>query len=177
MTSRSNSLSRQPFADFLNSMGSVWGNYIVNPAVAKANEQSGDWGHAWLLDHDAGSGPYVMASVDPEQNTITLERYADYWGATNDRGNIDTAIIRWGAEPAAARSMLEKGDADAWVNPQAPDYAALEALDSMTAIKFPSIMQYYLALNGSVEPLSDAKVRQALQYTFNTDEVDQRYLQ
>jgi len=162
---------KQPFADFLNSMGSVWGNYIVNPVVAKANEQSGDWGHAWLMEHDAGSGPYVMASVDPEQNTITLERYADYWGATSDRGNIDTAIIRWGTEPAAARSMLEKGDADAWVNPQAPDYAALKALDGMTAIKFPSIMQYYLALNGSVEPLTNPKVRQALQYTFNTDKV------
>jgi peptide/nickel transport system substrate-binding protein len=162
---------KQPFADFLNSMGSVWGNYIVNPAVAKANEQSGDWGHAWLMEHDAGSGPYVMASVNPEQNTITLERYADYWGATNARGNIDSAIIRWGTEPASARSMLEKGDADAWVNPQAPDFAALQALDGMTAIKYPSIMQYYLAFNGSVEPLSDPKVRQALQYTFNTDKV------
>jgi peptide/nickel transport system substrate-binding protein len=161
----------QPFADFLNSMGSVWGNYIVNPVVAKANEQSGDWGHAWLMEHDAGSGPYVMASVDPEQNTITLERYNDYWGATNARGNIDTAIIRWGTEPASARSMLEKGDADAWVNPQAPDYTAIQALEGMTAIKYPSIMQYYLALNGSIEPLTDPKVRQALQYTFNTDTV------
>ncbi len=162
---------KQPFADFLNSMGSVWGNYIVNPTITKANEQSGDWGHTWLLDHDAGSGPYVMASVDPEQNTITLQRHEDYWGATNERGNIDSAIIRWGAEAAAARSMLEKGDADAWVNPQAPDYAALETMDSMTAIKFPSIMQYYLALNGSVVPLTDVRVRQALQYTFNTDVV------
>jgi peptide/nickel transport system substrate-binding protein len=162
---------KQPFADFLNSMGSVWGNYIVNPIVAKANEQAGDWGHTWLLDHDAGSGPYVMASVDPEQNTITLQRYADYWGATSARGNIESAIIRWGAEPAAARSMLEKGDADAWVNPQAPDYAVLQGTDGVTAVKYPSIMQYYLALNGSVEPLADSKVRQALQYTFNTEKV------
>jgi peptide/nickel transport system substrate-binding protein len=162
---------KQPFADFLNSMGSVWGNYIVNPVVAKANEQSDDWGHAWLLENDAGSGPYIIASVDPEQNTITLQRYPDYWGATNARGNIESAIIRWGTESAAARSMLEKGDADAWVNPQAPDYAVLQATDGMTAIKYPSIMQYYLALNGSVEPLTDVKVRQALQYTFNTDKV------
>jgi len=162
---------KQPFADFLNSMGSVWGNYIVNPVVAKANEKETDWGHAWLLDHDAGSGPYVMASVDPEQNTITLERYADYWGGIKDQGNIESAIIRWGTEPAAARSMLEKGDADAWVNPQAPDYAALQSTEGMTAIKYPSIMQYYLAFNGSVAPLDDPKVRQALQYTFDTEKI------
>jgi peptide/nickel transport system substrate-binding protein len=162
---------KQPFSDFLNSMGSVWGNYIVNPAVAKANEKDNDWGHAYLLDHDAGSGPYSLASFDHANNQITLERFKDYWGGWSNPSPIDKAYIRWLPEATMARSMLEKGDADIVVNLSSEDFAALEKASGFDSQKHPSIMQYYLSLNGSSEALKNAKVRQALQYSFNTDQV------
>lgn len=161
----------QPFSDFLNSMGSVWGNYIVNPKVAKANEKDKDWGYAWLLDHDAGSGPYVLTSFDHANNQITLDRYSNYWGGWKNQKPIAKAIFRWLPEATMARSMLEKGDADIVVNLQSTDFAALQKATGFVSEKHPSIMQYYLGMNGSVKPLDDARVRQALQYSFNTDKV------
>ncbi len=161
---------KEPFADFLNSMGSAWGNYIVNPVVARANEKEGDWGHAWLLDHDAGSGPYTLAAFDRAANTITLERFKDYWGGVPSTAP-EKVIIRWITEPATARALLEKGEADVWVNPPTTDFQALSGKAGFTAGKYPGIMQYYLGFNNSVEPLNNVKVRQALQYSFNTDKI------
>ena len=162
---------KQPFSDFLNSMGSVWGNYIVNPAVAKSNEVDKDWGYAYLLDHDAGSGPYTLANFDHANNQITLERFKDYWGGWTNPSPIDKAFIRWLPEATMARSMLEKGDADIVVNLSSEDFAALEKAPGFDSQKHPSIMQYYLGMNSSSKALENVKVRQALQYSFNTDKV------
>lgn len=159
----------QPFGDFLNSMGSVWGNYIVNPAVVKANEINGDHGHAYLLDHDAGSGPYTITSFDHTPSQITLERVATYWGGWNNPQPIDRAIIRWLAEPTAARAMLEKGDADVLINPQATDFVTLQSAANIKTAHYPGIMQYYLGLNTAVKPLDDVRVRRALAHSLNTE--------
>jgi peptide/nickel transport system substrate-binding protein len=162
---------KQPFSDFLNSLGSVWGNYIVNPKVCKDHEKDGDYGYNWLLDHDAGSGPYTMESFDHANNTITLARYKDYWKGWSNSKAPEKAIIRWLADPTQARLMLEKGEADIAVNLPTTDFAALQKASGFSSNTYPSIMQYYLAMNGTVKPLDNAKVRQALQYTFNGDKV------
>ncbi len=166
----------KPFSDFKNALSSVWGAYIVNPAVVKANEGkkddgSSDWGNAWLKEHDAGSGPYVMSSFDAANNTVTLERYKDYWGGWANPKPVEKVIIRWLAEATGARPLLEKGDADILVNPPATDFEALGKTSGIATKKFPSIMQYYIALNGSAKPLDDVRVRQALAYSFNLDKV------
>lgn len=162
----------QPFGDFINALGSVWGNYIVNPVVCKANEKDGDWGHAYLLDHEAGSGPYQMTSYDTAANQITLERYAAYWGGWDQNPNpIEKVIIRRLAEDSGARPLLEAGDADVAINLPATDFAAMESNTAFVTHKYPSIMQYYLALNGQMAPTDNVKVRQALAYSFNYDAV------
>lgn len=161
----------QPFGDFLNALGSVWGNYIVNPVIARANEKDGDWGHAYLKTNEAGSGPYKMTSFDTANNTITLERVADYWGGWKNEKPIDKAIFRWLADPTGARPQLEKGDADIAINLPTTDFAALEKATGFVSAKYPSIMQYYLALNGQMKPTDNVKVRQALAYSFNYDAV------
>jgi peptide/nickel transport system substrate-binding protein len=162
---------KAPFADFLNSLGSVWGNYIVNPTLCKANEKDSDWCHAWIMENDAGSGPYTMTSYDKANNQITLERFKDYWGGWNNPAPIEKVIYRWLAETSAARTLLEKGDVDVAVNLPSTDYAALEKTSGFVSVKYPSIMQYYLGFNNSAEPLTNKKVRQALLYSFNYDKV------
>ncbi|MEI7989928.1 MAG: ABC transporter substrate-binding protein, partial [Chloroflexota bacterium] len=166
----------KPFSDFLNALSSVWGAYIVNPAVAKANEAkkddgSSDLGNAYLKEHDAGSGPYVLTSVDAANNTITLDRYKDYWGGWKNAKPVEKAIIRWLAEAANGRALIEKGEADVAVNLPATDFAALEKASGMVAKKYPSIMQFHIAFNSASKPLDNPKVRQALMYTFNSDQI------
>jgi peptide/nickel transport system substrate-binding protein len=166
----------KPFSDFKNALSSVWGAYIVNPTVVKAHETkkddgSSDWGNAWLKEHDAGSGPYVMSSFDTANNTITLERNKEYWGGWTNSKPVEKVIIRWLAEATGARPMLEKGDVDIVINPPANDFDALGKTSGIVAKKFPSIMQFYIALNGSAKPLNDVRVRQALAHSFDVDKV------
>ena len=161
----------KPFSDFLNAMGSVWGNYIVNPVVCKAHETNNDWCHAWLPENEAGSGPYSMTKYDKANNQVTLERFKDYWGGWTNPKPIEEAIFMWLADPTSARQMLERGDADVAINLSATDFAALEKTSGFVSKKYPSIMQYYIALNGSVKPLTDPKVRQALGYSFDYNKV------
>jgi len=166
---------KEPFADFLNSMGSVWGNYIVNPKLVKEHETNGDWGYEWLKQNEAGSGPYVISKIDTAGNQIFLDRSKEYWGGWKNPNPVEKVIIRWLAEPTGARPLIEKGGenggADIAVNLPATDFDALEKTDGITSMKYPSIMQYYIAMNSSVDPLKDAKVRQALQYSFNDPKV------
>jgi len=164
---------KQPFADFLNSMGSMWGNYIVSPKTVTQHVKGQDWGHAWLQQHDAGSGPYTLESIDSGGSEVTLTRYPKYWGGWTSAIPIEKVIVRWLSDPAQARPLLEKGEADIVVNLPAADYATLENTSMFVNHKYPSIMQYYLGMNGSQEPLADARVRQALHYSFNTDRVIQ----
>jgi len=164
---------KQPFADFLNSLGSVWGNYIVNPKVCKEHEQNNDWCHSYLMENEAGSGPYTMTQFDKANNQITLERFANYWGGWENPNPVEKVVIRWLAEPSGARPLLERGDADIAVNLPTTDFAALEGTAGFISKRYPSIMQYYLAMNGSAKPLDNVKVRQALQHTLDIDKVIQ----
>jgi peptide/nickel transport system substrate-binding protein len=163
----------QPFADFLNALGSVWGGYIVNPAVTNAHVANNDWGYTYLLDHDAGSGPYVLTSFDHASKTITLDRFANYWGGWQGNNHVEKAIIRWLPDATTARPMIEKGDADVLVNPPVTDFLALKSTPKLVSYQNPSIMQYYVSMNTSVKPLDNLQVRQALQYSFDTDKIIQ----
>jgi peptide/nickel transport system substrate-binding protein len=162
---------KSAYADFGAAMGSVWGNYIINPKLCKEHEVNGDWCYNWLLTNDAGSGPYKLANVDTATNTITLERHAKWWKKWENNKAPDKVIIRWLSDPSQARLMLEKGEADIAVGLPTNDYLALSKTAGFVPYKNPSIMQYYLAFNGSAAPLDNKLVRQALQYSFNTDKV------
>jgi len=168
----------KPFADFLKSMTSPWGNSIVNPAITKAHEGklgdgSPDWGYNWLITdaNEAGSGPYKFTSKDATLKQITLDRDPNYWGGWQGDKFIDKVIIRWDVPSATARLMLEKGDADYAPNLAASDFAALEKTTGVVTAKYQDTMQYYLGFNNSSKQLTDVHVRQALLYSFNYDQV------
>src|SRR5690349_17172951 len=63
---------------------------IVDSKVVKTHESAGDFGSAWLLDHSAGSGPYVV----------------DHW--TKDVEVLLTANPNYGGDKPALTSVLIK---------------------------------------------------------------------
>ena len=161
----------QPFGDFLASLTSAWGNYIVSPTTVQAHVVDGDQARAWLGDHDAGSGPYTMASNDHASVTVTLERFADYWGGWSDGPHIDKAIYRFGVDSAQARSLIERGDADVALPLTADDFTPLKDFADVVTYAYPSTRDRVFVWNNSVAPFTDKKVRQALQYTLDFDTI------
>lgn len=162
---------KEPYTDFLASVGGLWGNYIINPAVCQEHEVNGDWCSAWLQSNDAGSGPYTLAGVDPAGQTVSLSRYQDWWQTwSNNKKAPDHVLIRWLDDPGQARLLLEQDEADILINPPAADFAALRAAGYSTS-RNTAMTQYYLAFNSSAAPLDDPLVRQALQYSFPAERV------
>ena len=161
---------KQPFSPFLNSLGSVFANLIMNPAVVAANATEEDpYAHEYLVTHAAGSGPYLLDSFAPELNQAILVRNLDWWQSWPEGPHIDKVVVQYIQENATARLMLEQGDADYVAGITAEAMDALETMPGIVTFEGLSIAQSYIALNVHVAPFDNVKVRQALAYALNYD--------
>ncbi len=167
----------QPFGNFLWSMSSAWGNEIVNPALVqqhlgKLADGTPDYGSTWLFDHEAGSGPYSMVSVDKTNNTLTLARNPAWFHGWPSNGNmINQIIIRTNVDSENARLMLEKGDIDMALTLDATDFDAIKSTSGIITQTYPSLQQDYIGFDNASPKLKDVRVRQALLYSFPYTEV------
>jgi peptide/nickel transport system substrate-binding protein len=65
----------------------------------------------WLFDHEAGTGPYMLESWDPGQQTITMVKFPDYWGGWEGQ-HLDKIVQRFVTETSTRKLMLETGEVD-----------------------------------------------------------------
>ncbi len=70
---------KEPDALFMGALSRI---YILNSALVEQN-MGDDGGQSWLLNNDAGSGPYTFGSE--ESGTYTLQRFDDYWNFDENR--------------------------------------------------------------------------------------------
>ena len=127
--------------------------YVVNSALVQANEQDGDFGETWLNDHDAGSGPYVLTSFEPEQQ-FTIERFPEYWKGW-DGNHIDRAIFRVIKEESARRLALENAEVDWAMIGSVETFNALVDNPDLQTFSDPTLNQLYFAFNQESEYLRD----------------------
>ena len=139
--------------------------YIVNSALVKANEQSADFGETWLNDHDAGSGPYILTSFEPEQQ-FTIEAFPEYWKGW-DGNHVDRAIFRVIKEESARRLALENAEVDWAMIGSVETFNALVDNPDLQTFSDPTLNQLYFAFNQESEYLRDPKVREALSLVYD----------
>lgn len=161
----------QLFSPFLSSLGSVFANSVVNPAIVEANSTGDeDLGHEWLLTHGAGSGAYVLDSFDQDLGRATLVRNENWWQGWSDGPHLDRILVQWIPEAATARLMLEQGDADYVAGVESEALEALaESPGIVPIIADVSLGQSYIALNTQMAPWDNRALRQALGYALNYD--------
>jgi len=82
---------------------------IVDSKVVKQHESNGDWGHGWLDDHSAGSGPFVLDRWD-RGSQIVLKANPRY--DLGPRPSITRAVFSNVTESSAQYDLLQKGQAD-----------------------------------------------------------------
>jgi peptide/nickel transport system substrate-binding protein len=107
-----------------------------------------------------GTGPYRLAEWNPGQN-ITLERRDDYWGEAPAVGKA-TYVFR--TDPAVAAAMVTQGEADL-----APSIAAVDATNPDTDVAYLNSETLYLRLDSAIDPISDIRVRRALNMAIDRD--------
>lgn len=138
---------------------------VVNPNVTKANAEDGDMGSGYLDDNSAGSGPYILKEWTRNERVV-LEANPNYWG---EQPEIDRIILIDIPESSSQLVQLKGGSIDiAWnlEYDQIPDVEETEGLYTSTA---PLFKQIYFAMNASMEPLDNVKVRQALKTAIDTE--------
>jgi peptide/nickel transport system substrate-binding protein len=100
-----------------------------------------------------GTGPYKLAEWNPGQN-ITLERRDDYWG---EAPAVTKATYVFRTDPAVAAAMVAQGEADL-----APSISAIDATNPDTDVSYLNSETLYLRIDSAVDPISDKRVREAL---------------
>ena len=136
---------------------------IVNPNITEENAKEGDMGMAYLADHSAGSGPYVLVSWERNQK-IVLESNKYYWGR---KPQIEKIIIMDIPEPSSQLLQLKGGSIDIAWNLEYDQIPEVEATEGLHTITTPQFKLIYLGMNAEHPPLDNVLVRRAIKSTID----------
>ncbi len=116
--------------------------------------------------HPVGTGPFELQSWDRGES-VTLKANGNYWG---EKPHFDKAVIVAIDDPKARADALTNGEIDGFDLVGPADIAGLEA-DGFQIINRDAFNVLYLGMNQQAKPLGDIRVRQAIAYALNKDEV------
>ena len=155
-------------------VASCYGAWIYSPKVvelAGAKNMTDPKIHDWFNEgHDAGSGPYMIESLE-RGSQITLRYFPEYWRGWEDHteDRIAKVIFKIVEDPATRVSMLESGEAQYAAALSAKERKRLAAKPEFIVINQPEYFIHYAFLNTKSPYLSNKLVRQALAYAFPYD--------
>jgi peptide/nickel transport system substrate-binding protein len=138
---------------------------IVDSKEVKSHESDGDFGSGWLLDHSAGSGPYVIDHWQRDVEVL-LKANPNYGGP---KPALNTVLIKHVPESATQQIELEKGDADIAQNLSPEQIAAVKGKEGVATTTGDSLLLFYVGMNVTVKPLDNVKVREALRTAVDYD--------
>ncbi|HEY7624178.1 MAG TPA: ABC transporter substrate-binding protein [Candidatus Limnocylindria bacterium] len=138
---------------------------VVDSKEVKAKETAGDSGSAYLLDHSAGSGPF-MVDHWTKNTEVLLKANPNYSGT---KPSLSGVLFKHVPEPTNQQFALEKGDIDI-ANDLGPEQiSALQGKAGVTTISADSLLLVYVGMNAMVKPLDNVKVREALRTAVDYD--------
>lgn len=118
-------------------------------------------------NHPAGTGPMKMESWNPGVEMI-LVKNTEYWGKEPTTEKLTVKAV---AEDSSRVMMAKTGDTDiAWgISPAL--VSNLESDENVVITTTTGYRTIYIAMNQSYGPLGDPKVRAAICYAINKDEI------
>ncbi|MGO3885665.1 MAG: ABC transporter substrate-binding protein [Mycetocola sp.] len=118
-----------------------------------------------LSDTAIGTGPFTLTDWR-QGDSITLERFGDYWG---EQPGLDTVSFQYITDPSAAINAVLTGEVDVQTNVDATLAVQVEANTDVTLVEGKTTDVYTLAFNNAVEPFTDVRVRQAIRQAIDHD--------
>ena len=146
---------------------------IINSKVAKANATAEDpWAIAWLKEHTAGSGAYVIESFKPGEQVIMKRNEAWNRGSPEKSAFFKRVIVQSVPEPATRANLVERGDADLVIDLQASDVQSLEGKGTLKVVSTPQYNAVtFISMNNQIPPFDNANVRRAIAYALPYDDM------
>jgi peptide/nickel transport system substrate-binding protein len=146
---------------------------IINSKLAKANATSDDpWAIAWLKEHTAGSGAYLIESFKPGEQVIMKRNEAWNRGTPEKAAFFKRVIVQTVPEPATRANLVERGDADITVDLQASDIQSLENKGTLKVISTPQYNAVtFISMNNTIPPFDNINVRRAVAFALPYDDM------
>ncbi|MDR6863996.1 ABC transporter substrate-binding protein [Phycicoccus sp. 3266] len=131
-------------------------------------KQGDGFGYPAYSKNPVGTGPYKLEKFDEANKTVTLVANDSYWGEKPKTKKIVFKII---PDESTRRQELEAGSIDGYDLPNPADWKGLKDSGNQLLIR-PAFNILYVGLNPQHNPkLKDLKVRQALYYAMNRDQL------
>ncbi|MGM0414666.1 MAG: glutathione ABC transporter substrate-binding protein [Bacillota bacterium] len=152
--------TEEPFAPILNHLAHPVAVILNQEAVEEAGD---DYGTLEVV----GTGPFQFVEWSTG-DYILLERFPDYYG---ENAGVETLRIKPIVEDTVRSIELETGGVDIAYSIAPPDEERLKEMESITLNPYESLSSLYVGINAEKEPLNNIKVRQALNYAVNTEDI------
>ncbi|GAK51447.1 ABC-type dipeptide transport system, periplasmic component [Candidatus Moduliflexus flocculans] len=146
---------------------------ILDPVIVKEHEQNNDWGSAWLEEHSAGSGPFVMGE-QVRNKSYVLERNTFY-----QRGipKFNRVIVKVVPEPVEQMLQLQERQIDVALNLQPDQVQELVNTQDIRIFDTLSFFFTFIGMNNAYPPLGNSNVRKAIRYAVDYDRIISNILQ
>lgn len=138
---------------------------VVDPDEAMAHQSGTDRGEAWLRNHSAGTGPYVLERWDTESRAV-LTANPNYWGP---KPRLTRIVIQHVPESSTQKFMVESGDADIAANLTPEQARELSAKPNVKVQKGGLLQLVYVGMNAKHPPLDKVQVREAIRWSIDYD--------
>jgi peptide/nickel transport system substrate-binding protein len=152
--------------------------FIVSDGVMARATADDPYAAKWMTTNAVGTGPFRLAEWLQDQRVV-LEKFPDYWGGTGtpkSKARVDRVVVQKVTDPSAARIMLEKGEVDITEKLTDEQFAALRQTQGIVVKAFDRPQVSYLTMDIRQKPFDSMKVRQALAYAVNYEELISRIL-
>lgn len=140
------------------SLGTSVSALILDRKTVLEHEKDGDMGAAWLITHEAGSGPFVLNEWRAK-DVLLMTRFDGYWRGP---AKLRRVIVRHMTESQSMRLMLERGDLDVAVGLSVPDVEALKGNKALAVESVRRGTMYYVAVSMNDPKFADIRVRTAI---------------
>lgn len=172
--------TKTPYGPLLNNLTRF---YIADKELLEANYDDsgdygdkGDYGRSFLLENDAGSGPYIVDSVDTNIS-VGGRKFEDYWAGFNEN-NPDRFLVYASNDAVTVRTMMSRQElesTDMW--------QTAENIDSMLASDETLQLAYNytggginLWMNNQRPPMDCKYVRETFGYLIDYDTINAQIL-
>jgi peptide/nickel transport system substrate-binding protein len=118
-------------------------------------------------EHPTGTGPFKFVSWT-RGDRLVMERNDDYWG---DKAKIKQLIFRPISDNAARLQALQAGEIDGYDLVEPQDIETIEGDENLQILDRPAFNVAYVAMNQKMKPMDDIRVRQAVAYGLNRQQV------
>jgi len=128
----------------------------------------GDYGQNFLLNHDAGSGPYLVEKY-PTQEYLLMKKFTNYWGYMAPKAPDEVKIILT-TESIAVRTAMANRELE--ISDQWQSLNIFNDLDKIKGIDIaatPMGCMYYFMMNTKRSPLDDIHFRKAIAWAVDYD--------